>query len=70
MYGEFDPEAPYGTYTRMFVLAKNIPRGALGLLFDQKFGLLVYSPVYVLAVLGAWWLMRDRQDRLTPANCS
>jgi hypothetical protein len=64
MYGEFDPEAPYGTYTRMFVLAKNIPRGALGLLFDQKFGLLVYSPVYVLAVLGAWWLMRDRQDRL------
>jgi len=63
MYGAFDPEAPYGSYTRMFVLAKNIPRGTLGLLFDQKFGLLIFSPVYVLAPVGAWLMLRDRGRR-------
>ena len=41
-YGEFNPEAPYGDYTRLYVLARNIPRGLLGLLVDQKFGLLFY----------------------------
>ncbi len=44
IYGTFNPEAPYGDYTRIFVLMRNIPRGLLGLLFDQKFGLLVYAP--------------------------
>jgi hypothetical protein len=63
MYGVFDPEAPYGSYTRMFVLAKNIPRGTLGLLFDQKFGLLVFSPIYVLVVVGAWIMLRDPRRR-------
>lgn len=63
MYGVFDPEAPYGAYTRMFVLAKNIPRGALGLLFDQKFGLLAFSPVYVLAGIGSWLILRERAHR-------
>jgi hypothetical protein len=63
MYGVFDPEAPYGNYTRMFVLAKNIPRGTLGLLFDQKFGLLAFSPVYILAVAGAWMMIRGRSTR-------
>ena len=63
MYGVFDPEAPYGSYTRTFVLASNIPRGALGLLFDEKFGLLIYSPVYALAGAGAWIMLRDRAQR-------
>lgn len=63
MYGVFDPEAPYGTYTQMFVLAKNIPRGTLGLLFDQKFGLLVYSPLYLVAIAGGWLLVRDTRQR-------
>jgi hypothetical protein len=63
MYGVFDPEAPYGSYTRMFVLAKNIPRGTLGLLFDQKFGLLVYSPVYLLAIAGVWTMLRNGKLR-------
>ena len=64
MYGVIDPEAPYGSYTRTFVLAKNIPRGALGLLVDQKFGLLVYSPIYALAIVGFWLMLRDRRARL------
>jgi hypothetical protein len=63
MYGVADPEAPYGSYTRMFVLARNIPRGTLGLLFDQKFGLLAYSPVYVLIIAGAWAMLRDARQR-------
>lgn len=64
MYGVIDPEAPYGSYTRTFVLAKNIPRGVLGLLVDQKFGLLVYSPIYALALVGFWLMLRDRRTRL------
>jgi hypothetical protein len=47
----------------MFVLAKNIPRGALGLLFDQKFGLLVYAPLYILVPAGVWLMLRDRRQR-------
>jgi hypothetical protein len=67
MYGELNPEAPYGNYTRMFVLWQNIPRGTFGLLFDQKFGLLIYSPVYALAIVGAWLMLRDPRSRLRAA---
>jgi hypothetical protein len=63
IYGVFDPQAPYGAHTRMYVLNRNIPHGLLGLLFDQKFGLLVYSPIYLLSFAGAWWLVRDRHSR-------
>jgi hypothetical protein len=58
MYGVINPEAPYGGYTRLYVLNVNIPRSLLGLLFDQKFGLLVYSPVYWLAAAGCWLMVR------------
>ena len=47
LYGVFDPQIPYGDFPRFYVLVANIPRGVLGLLFDQKFGLLMYSPVYL-----------------------
>jgi hypothetical protein len=60
-YGSLNPEAPYGDYPAIYVLAKNIPRGLLGLLFDQKFGLLFYSPIYWLAI-GGCWLMLMRSD--------
>lgn len=63
MYGVFDPQIPYGASMRM-VVAANIPRGVLGLLFDQKFGLLVYGPLYVLAVPGIVLLLRRREHRL------
>jgi len=63
MYGVFDPQVPYGGSAQMAVAA-NIPRGVLGLLFDQKFGLLIYSPLYVLAVPGIVLMLRQRQHRL------
>ena len=63
IYGVIDPEAPYGDYTRTFVLLRNIPRGLLGLFFDQKFGLLFYSPVYWLALPGVWFVMRRVESR-------
>ncbi len=63
IYGVIDPEAPYGDYTRTFVLLRNIPRGLLGLLLDQKFGLLFYSPIYLLALPGAWLMVRRAESR-------
>jgi hypothetical protein len=67
LYGTIDPQAPYGTYTSQFVLFENIPRGLLGLLFDQKFGLLFYSPVYVLSAVGAWLALRRPDVRFASA---
>ncbi len=64
MYGVFDPEAPYGAYPRIYVKWANVPRGLLGLAFDQKFGLLVYAPVYLFAVLGAWRMLSSARLRL------
>jgi hypothetical protein len=63
MYGVFDPQAPYGTSPQTNVLFSNIPRSVLGLLFDQKFGILVYSPVYLLGFIGAAIAFRDRNLR-------
>jgi hypothetical protein len=62
MYGTLDPEAPYGA-SASTVLAANIPRSVLGLLFDQKFGLLVYSPAFLLAVPGLALMWRDARRR-------
>ena len=59
MYGVFDPQAPYGDTARTDMLSANIPRGVLGLLFDQKFGLFFYSPIYLVAVAGAWLMLRQ-----------
>jgi hypothetical protein len=64
LYGAFDPQIPYGDFPKLYVLAANIPRGVLGLLFDQKFGLLMYAPVYLVAIGGAWMLLRRRESRL------
>ena len=43
IYGVFDPEAPYGGYTRLYVLNANIPRGLLGLLFALVLGRTYFS---------------------------
>jgi hypothetical protein len=66
-YGTVNPEAPYGSYTAAFVLAKNIPRGLLGLMFDQKFGLLPYAPIYLFAVAGCWLMLRRQDTRFLGA---
>ncbi|MEQ1731244.1 MAG: hypothetical protein ABL982_22980, partial [Vicinamibacterales bacterium] len=67
LYGTFDPEAPYGAYTQIYVLTQNIPHGLLGLFFDQKFGLLFYSPLYLVAVAGAWIGLREARLRFASA---
>ena len=67
VYGEINPEAPYGDYTRVYVLAKNIPRGLLGLLVDQKFGLLFYAPAYLFAAAGGWLMLRRADLRFLGA---
>jgi hypothetical protein len=63
IYGRFDPQAPYGSSARDVVRLANLPRGLLGMLIDQKFGLLTYAPVYIVAAGGAWIAIRQRQWR-------
>jgi hypothetical protein len=58
IYGSVNPEAPYGDYPRINVLMRNVPRGLLGLFFDQKFGLLIYGPIYAFAIAGCWTMLR------------
>jgi hypothetical protein len=55
--GSIDPTASYGRQ-RMFV--SGIPLGAAGLFFDQEYGLLACSPVYILGVCGLASLARVR----------
>lgn len=64
IYGSVNPEAPYGAYSRIYVLTEYIPHGLIGIFFDQKFGLLFYSPIYLTAIGGAWWLLRRSDTRL------
>jgi len=50
LYGFFDPRRVYGP--RPEISLAMLPEGAPGLLFDQEFGLLVYAPIFVLALPG------------------
>ena len=63
IYGVANPEAPYGSYTNTYVLTRYIPHGLIGIFFDQKFGLLFYSPIYLLSIAGAWIMVRNRETR-------
>ncbi|MDP6371294.1 MAG: hypothetical protein QF463_01360 [Vicinamibacterales bacterium] len=62
MYGEIDPMIPYGG--RGGLDLANIPRGVLGLVFDQEFGLLLFAPVYLFAFVGLGRLAQDRRRLL------
>jgi hypothetical protein len=50
LYGFFDPRRVYGRRPELSLAT--LPEGLPGLLLDQEFGLLVYAPVFVLAVPG------------------
>jgi hypothetical protein len=63
MYGVADPTAPYGGMAGAGLDWANVPRGVLGLLFDQEYGLLPYSPIYALAAVGAVAAARRRDTR-------
>ena len=60
IYGTPDPRAPYGLMQDASWWF--IPGGVAGLLFDQQFGLLVYTPV-LLALLGLLALPRQGSSR-------
>ena len=63
MYGDINPTVAYG-YSQGAELAwLNIPRGVLGLLFDQEYGLLLYSPIFAASLVGAWALARRGETR-------
>jgi hypothetical protein len=64
VYGTFDPQAPYGYSAAEFVRLENLPRSLLGALFDQKFGLIVYAPIYLMTGYGAWRLAGQPVGRL------
>jgi hypothetical protein len=61
LYGFFDPRRVYGRRPELSLAG--LPTGLPGLLFDQEFGLLVYAPVFALAVPGVIALWR-RSRRL------
>ena len=63
LYGVLDPQVPYGDFPTLYVRLANIPRGVLGLLFDQKFGVLVYAPIYLVAIAGCWMMLRGSDRR-------
>jgi hypothetical protein len=53
LYGTPNPAAAYGDLTRADgTHAAYVPGGLLGLVFDQQFGLLAYSPVLAGAIFG------------------
>ena len=54
MYGTPNPLVVYGYGDAAGLDPGNVPRGVLGLLFDQEFGILLYSPILGLVPLGAW----------------
>ena len=63
LYGFFDPRRVYGRRPE-FALG-TLPEGLPGLLLDQEFGLLVYAPLFALALPGFLQLWRkDRREAL------
>lgn len=52
IYGRPDPSAPYGTAAARDFSLQFVPSGALGILFDQRFGILAYTPVLAIAIVG------------------
>lgn len=50
IYGTPDPRAPYGGAQQMSLAS--LPRGIVGLLFDQQFGILPNAPIYLCVAFG------------------
>jgi len=63
MYGDINPTVAYGYSAGAELDWLNVPRGLLGLAFDQEYGLLPYSPIFAVAALGAWTMARRPELR-------
>jgi hypothetical protein len=67
LYGFFDPRRVYGRRPELSL--STIPEGLPGLLLDQEFGLLVYAPLFALALPGLFELWRrDSRKGLTAVS--
>ena len=62
IWGSPSPVSPYGADTS--TSAAYIPRGLIGLMIDQQFGLIATAPIYLIAIAGLVVLAR-RRPRLT-----
>jgi len=60
IYGTPDPAAPYANEEGA---ASLIPGGLAGLFFDQRFGVLTYTPVLICALAGLIVMVRERALR-------
>lgn len=60
IYGTPDPSAPYGQEAGSIA---HIPGGFVGLLADQRFGLLAYAPALLFAFGGLWLMAARREHR-------
>ena len=58
IWGTPNPLAPYGRDTESSF--SYIARGLAGLAFDQQFGVLTTAPIYAMAVVGGFALIRSR----------
>jgi len=58
IWGSPSPAAPYGPDTS--TSASYILRGLIGSRFDQQFGMVTTAPVYVMTIVGAWMLFKQR----------
>ena len=63
LWGRWSPMAPYGSQS----MVGNPITGAMGLLFDQEFGVLAYAPALLLGLVGLW-RMAVAHDDLTRAR--
>ena len=68
IYGTPNPIAPYGGLATLTSL-RFVPGGMLGVLFDQQFGLIAYSPVLLSVTMGAWAARGDRLERRLVWTC-
>ena len=62
IYGDFNPIAEMGADQDVSLGLGNILRGIGGLLFDQEFGLLLYNPVVVFALVGLYFLWKKNRE--------
>ena len=62
IWGSANPTVAYGADTSTAM--SYVPRGVIGLVFDQQFGVLTTAPIYVMALVGAAMLFRSH-PRLT-----
>jgi hypothetical protein len=68
IYGTPNPAAPYGHSAAFRV--SYIPGGFAGLLFDEQFGLLMYSPVLAFAAIGLFGASRAGVRAIASASAS